>query len=328
MKQVSVLILEDSFFFRELLKRELEQDSNIKVVAMAADAYSARDKIIEHRPDVLIADIIIEKMNGIEFVKKLLPQYFIPIIMISSDHSYKDEVKKLNVYSFVGKPKGNDAFLMEMFVNTLIMQIKNITNNDSPIFNLVDINPKVIAIGASTGGAEAIEVILKDLPSVMPPIVVAQHMPPKFTKTFSQRLNAGCKLSVKEAADGDHLIPGQAYIAPGGYHTSVVKRDKKYFIKVEENIQGVNVCPSVDILFDSIAANISENAIGVILTGMGKDGAAGLLKIKDKKGKTIGQDEESSVIYGMPKVAFDMGAVGIQLPLNQIAKKIIELAAK
>ena len=327
MKTTNLLVLDDSLLVRELLHTELERDISIKVVAKAANAYEARDKIIEHRPDILVVDVMMAKMDGIEFVKKLLPQYSVPVIMISSNPAYKEESETIKNVTFIAKPAESGGYKMDLFVRRILAKTREFVHNEAEIFDIEKISRKVVAIGASTGGAEAIEFLLTKLPSVMPPLVIAQHMPPKFTKTFAERLNCVTKLSVKEARHGDILIPGMAYIAPGGYHTSIKRQDKKYVIHLKENTSGDKLCPCIDELFFSVeTAAFGKNSVGVLLTGMGKDGSGGLLTMKKSGTKTIGQDKETSVIYGMPKMAYDIGAVDFQLPLGDIPDKIVELS--
>lgn len=326
MKLTKVIVVDDSLLVREILQQELERDVSIKVVAKVADAFEARKKIIECNPDVLIVDVIMDKMSGIEFVQKLLPQHFVPVIMISADPSKRAPSEKIDSVVFFDKPQEGRLRHAEDFFAQLITQIKLIANNEEGVCDCERIASKLIAIGASTGGAEAIEQILTALPPIMPPILISQHMPPKFTHTFAARLNTLCRLSVKEAQPGDVLIPGQVYVAPGGYHMSVKKREKKYIINCDENIDGSAICPNIDTLLTSVASAANKDAVGVLLTGMGKDGAAGLKKMRDAGSITIGQDRDSSVIYGMPKIAHELGAVQQQLPLSRIAKRLIELS--
>ena len=326
MKRTEVLVLDDSLFIREILHKELERDVSIKVVAKAADAYEARDRIIEFKPDILICDIIMERMSGTEFVKKLLPQYYLPVIMISSDPALRGEAEKIDTVSFIQKPNESNGPEMDIFFRELIVKIKEIAAREVTPFATAKIHNKIIAIGASTGGAEALEALLQQLPPVMPPIVISQHMPARFTRSFSQRLNSVCKLSVKEAESGDVLIPGQVYIAPGGQHMSVRRFGGRLVINCEPNTLDMRTCPCIDVLFDSVVPAAGANSIGVILTGMGRDGAAGLLQMREAGSRTIGQDEKTSIVYGMPKAAFETGAVEMQLPLGRIAPRLVELS--
>jgi len=323
MKPVKVLILDDSLLFREMLHQELERDINIKVVAKTGDVFEASRQITELMPDVLIVDVDIEVMNGIDFVKKLLPQYYLPVIIISSDGGNRAEAESCGAIAFYEKPLNMQRD--SIFFRNVTAKIKSIVNPECQSFDMNKINSKVIAVGASTGGAEAIEILLRELPPVMPPLIISQHMPAGFTRTFAERLNNNCRLSVKEAKDGDILIPGQAYISPGGFHMSIRGRDGRYQISCDANTAGNPICPSVDVLFTSVADLVGAAGIGVILTGMGRDGTAGMRKMHDAGCYTIGQNEASAVIYGMPKSAYDAGAVSKQLPLDKIAKKLVEI---
>ena len=325
MKPVKLLILDESMLMRESIHRELSRDVNISVVAKTANPYEARDKIIELKPDIMICDVSLEKMEGIDFVKKLLSQYYIPVIMISPDPAQKAAAESAGVKGFLVRPSGQLRVPGDFYIKLMVL-VKTIMYNEQPRFSAEKLVSKLIVIGASTGGAEAIENVLKDMPPVMPPIVISQHMPPKFTNTFARRLNTVCKLSVKEAENDDIAVPGQVYIAPGGFHTTVRKRDGRYILNCAENVSGIKTCPSIDHLFNSVAPYGKGNVVGALLTGMGKDGAHGLKEMHDAGCATIGQDQHSSVIYGMPKVAFEIGAVDFQLALNKIPQKLIELS--
>lgn len=325
MKSTTILVLDDSILAREAFQQELELDSNIKVVAKASSAYDARDKIIEYEPDIMIADVNLGGMSGTDFLRKLLPQHYLPVILVSSDHSLGEVSKLVRAVDFIPKPIHGGPEEMSLFCRRLIARIKTIVAKDSFKGNVDRLSESLVAIGASTGGAQAIEYIIKELPSVMPPIVVAQHMPPVFTHTFAYRLNTLSRLSVKEAVDGDILIPGQVYVAPGGMHTVVKKRNFRYTLSCVPNTSNSSLCPSVDMLFDSVADLDHTRSVGVILTGMGKDGSVGLKRMHNGGSKIIGQDELSSVVYGMPKAAYDEGSVDYQLPLEKISSKILEL---
>lgn len=327
MKHTRILILDDSIMAREALQLELERDVNIKVVAKAASAYEARDKIVEHEPDILIADVNLGGMSGIEFVRKLLPQYYLPVIVISSNRNLADIAKSAMAVDFIPKPSGGGPEEMSLFAMTLIARIKAIVYGASKLPDIPLLSDSMIAIGASTGGVEAIKTIITSLPCVMPAIVIAQHMPGKFTRSFADQLNATSQLSVKEAEDGDMLIPGQVYVAPGGMHTCVASNKFRRQLNITPNANHSSLCPSVDMLFTSVSKLNFTRSIGVILTGMGKDGAAGLKLMHANGSHTIGQDEDSSVVYGMPKIAYEDGSVDYRLPLNEIAAKIQALLA-
>ncbi len=325
MKRVKTVILDDSLLIREALAAVLQQDPNIQVVAKASNAFEARDLIVAHRPDVLITDIVMERMNGIEFVRQLLPQYPISVIMMSAYPEMRSEVEKLGApIPFLLKSAQPGVHGMDLFYQSVLMTLKNLINQAPGSFDIKALTTRLIVMGASTGGAETLESILTALPCCLPPIVIAQHMPARFTKSFAQRLNASCALSVMEAENRQRLYPGCVYVAPGGFHTDIEKREN-YFIRCAENVADDVLCPRIDILFASAAKYAGKQAVGVLLTGMGKDGATGLKQMHDSGAATIAQDKESSVIYGMPKAAFELGAVDYQLPSNKIAQKLCSL---
>lgn len=336
-KKIRVLVVDDSLLFREVIKNGLNKDYGIEVVATASDPYIARDKIIELEPDVMTLDIEMPKMNGIEFLKRLMPQYPIPVVVVSSVNKNVFEALNSGAVDFIKKPERN----IESFLNELIVKIKIASTarvgkwkktelNSESSFNKIDksiYKNSIIAIGASTGGTEAIEEVIKKLPRDVPGIVIVQHMPPVFTKLYAERLNNSCRLEVKEAEDGDFILPGRALIAAGDKHMKVVKDGlPRVQCCSGERVNGH--CPSVDVLFYSVAERYHKNAFGIILTGMGHDGAKGLLEMRKKGARTIGQDEASSVVYGMPKVAYEIGAVEKQAPLNSITDILIGMLNK
>ncbi|WP_199242476.1 protein-glutamate methylesterase/protein-glutamine glutaminase [Desulfosporosinus fructosivorans] len=335
MRKIKVLIVDDSLIFREVLARGIASDPYIEVVAKAVDPFDARDKILEYSPDVMTCDIEMPKMNGIEFIKRLLPQYPLPVVVVSSVSESVFEAMKAGAVDFVTKPKVQSVEDVEGFIHELIQKIKIAANAKIPKFvgrsiaNVVEegtsVEGRVIAIGASTGGTEAIFNILKVLPSRIPGIVVAQHIPPIFSKMFADRLNDLTRLRVKEAQTGDYVEQGSVLIAPGGQHMRLKKVGERYRVEcfVGEKVNGH--CPSIDVLFESVAKEVGMGAIGVILTGMGYDGAKGLLSMRRKGARTLGQDEKSSVVYGMPKVAFEIGAVERQIPLETLAEALVTL---
>lgn len=327
-KKIKVLIVDDSMLFREVIKNGLNKDSGIEVVATASDPYMARDKIIEFEPDVMTLDIELPKMNGIEFLKRLMPQYPIPVVAVSSVNKNVFDALKYGAVDFITKPQRNtDSFINELIVKIKIASTakvgkwkKTTSNNENGFIGANNSLYKnsIIAIGASTGGTEAIEQVLKNLPRNIPGIVIVQHMPPVFTKLYAERLNNSCRLEVKEAEDGDLILPGRALIAPGDKHMKVIKEGiPRVRCYAGDRVNGH--CPSVDVLFYSVAERYNKNSFGIILTGMGYDGAKGLLEMRKKGARTIGQDEASSVVYGMPKAAYEIGAVERQAPLNSIA---------
>ncbi|OFV70005.1 MULTISPECIES: protein-glutamate methylesterase/protein-glutamine glutaminase [Acetobacterium] len=339
-QRIKVLIVDDSLVFRESLSREISKDPDIEVVGTATDPYMARDLIIKLKPDVLTLDVEMPKMNGIEFLKKLMPQYPLPVIVVSSVSKNVLDALDAGAVEFVTKPNVTRPGGMASFVNELIIKIKiastakvgNRKSDYTPSRTVtnqgIDTMSKIIAIGASTGGTDAIHTVISSLPRDMPPIIIVQHMPPVFTKLYAERLNNTCELEVKEAEDGDALRPGRVLIAPGNFQMRLAKRGTGYIVKCTQEEKVSGHCPSVDVLFDSVAAVAGRQSVGVILTGMGRDGANGLLKMKKTGAYTIGQDEKSSVVYGMPMVAYNIGAVDKQLPLDRIADEIIRFLSK
>jgi two-component system chemotaxis response regulator CheB len=328
-KIIKVLIVDDSLVFREILSRGISTDPSIEVVATASDPFDARDKIIRFEPNVITLDVEMPKMNGIEFLKKLMPQYPVPVVIVSSVNINIFDALGAGAVDFVAKP-GSTAFgNPEGLINELIVKIKIASASKigriksgmtvSGTVNIhTDIKKTMIAIGASTGGTEAIYSIISQFPKDMPGVVIVQHMPPVFTKMYADRLNNSCLMEVREAETGDAVAPGRVLVAPGGSHMKIVRRDNSIVVDCSKGALINGHCPSVDVLFNSVAENVGRNAIGIILTGMGYDGAKGLLEMKKKGAVTIGQNEESCVVYGMPKVAYDIGAVEKQVGLNEI----------
>lgn len=333
-KHIKALIVDDSILFREVLSKLVQEDPAIEVVATAGDPYDARDKIIQLRPNVMTLDIEMPKMDGIQFLRKLIPQYPVPVVVVTSLPINAFEALDAGAVDFVKKPvvKGPDDlknFAMELREKIKIASTSKVfvpkkeSKEIVKQFNTIRGTTKdLIAIGASTGGPEAIIKVVKDLPENSPPVVITQHMPPKFTDMFAQRLNRLSKLEVKEAQDGDRLKPGVALVAAGDYHLRVHKDFNGYYVTSKQGEKVSGHCPSVDVLFQSVAECAKDKAIGVILTGMGADGAKGLYDMKKAGAFTIGQDMESCVVYGMPKVAFNIGAVSEQCHIDNIADLI------
>lgn len=332
-RTIRVLIVDDSLVFREVIAKGISSDPNIEVVAKAVDPFDAREKILEFRPDVMTCDVEMPKMNGIEFIRRLLPQYPLPIIVVSMISDAVFDAMNAGAVDFVNKPDTQTMPRHEEFINELIGKIKiaaaskvkiQVANGKSSIFTNLDVDSKkIIAIGASTGGTEALFHLLMCLPRKMPGIVIVQHIPPIFSKMFADRLNAQTQFIAKEAETGDYVEQGKVLIAPGGKQMRIKRIGNKYKVEVFDGEKVSGHCPSIDILFESVAKEANSKAIGVILTGMGYDGAKGLLSIRRKGGRTIGQDEQSSVVYGMPKVAYNIGAVERQAPLQKIPQLIL-----
>ncbi|HCT63729.1 MAG TPA: chemotaxis response regulator protein-glutamate methylesterase [Lachnospiraceae bacterium] len=341
-KKIRVLIVDDSIFFRKLLSDKLSEYSNIDVIGYAIDAFDAKEKIPKLNPDVVTLDVEMPKLNGIEFVKQLMPIHPVPVVLVSSVNINVFDALSAGAVDFVRKPElsqlGNiSSFIMELQYKIVIASNATVhtssvkpsatpasipVNKPAPpqmLKNSLALNSTIIAIGASTGGTEATLAVLKELPENIPGIVIVQHMPAGFTKMYADRLNKLCKMEVREAVDGDIVKRGLALIAPGGEcQMKLVKQGTNYVVKVfpADKVSGHR--PSVDVLFQSVAENVKSKAIGIIMTGMGKDGADGLLKMRKNGAYTIGQNKESCVVYGMPMVANNIGAVCIEASCENI----------
>lgn len=334
MRPIRVLIVEDSLVFRELLVQNLNRDPAIEVVATAKDPFEARDAILEYRPDVMTLDVELPRMNGIEFLQKLMPQYPLPVVVISALSDKVFDALNAGAVDFVAKPSVTGRAQLEDFIqNELLVKIKIAsTAKISQIKQKAAVSEQhgfsgkgkdlIVAIGASTGGTEAIFSVVKDFGIDIPGVIIVQHMPPGFTKMYAQRLDNQCRVQVKEAQTGDRVLPGHVLIAPGGdQHMRLVKVNGVYQVEIKPGPRVNGHCPSVDVLFDSVAKAAGPSALGIILTGMGGDGAKGLLAMRKAGARTIGQDESTCVVYGMPKVAYDIGAVEFQDKLQDIAKR-------
>lgn len=341
-KKIKVLIVDDSLFFRKLLIDSLSKTNNIEIVGYAVDAFDAKSKIPLLKPDVVTLDVEMPKLNGIEFLKQLLPKYSVPFVLVSSVNINVFEALSAGAVDFVKKPDISKPGNITQFIDELaskitvasyakintkirtntLANISKLSAASEPQKNSIALNSTVIAIGASTGGPEAILAVLECLPPNTPGIVIVQHMPPVFTRMYAERLNRLCKIEVKEAENGDIVRNGLALIAPGDFHMTLVKQGNNYAVKLFHSDKVSGHRPSVDVLFSSVADTAKSNSIGVILTGMGKDGAEGLLKMKKQGAYTIGQDKESCVVYGMPMVAYNIGAVSIQASCQNIAPLI------
>lgn len=334
MGKVRVLVVDDSPIFREFLINGLKTDPDIEVVGTAGDPYEARDQILKLKPDVMTCDIEMPRMSGLEFVTKLIPQYPIPVVMISSLSDKVFDAMNAGAVDFVAKPQTASRKERDDFIKfELIPKVKGAVNaiiKKSVLTktayqmkgNVASKDKLVIAIGASTGGTEAIYSVVKEFNENIPGIVITQHIPPKFSEMFAERLNRQCKCACKEAQTGDIVRPGLILVAPGDKQMRLVKVGNNYQVECSGTDRVNGHCPSVDVLFDSVAKVAGKNAIGILLTGMGCDGAKGLLNMRNAGAITIGQDKESSVVYGMPMEAYKLGAVKFQLPLSEIPKKV------
>jgi two-component system chemotaxis response regulator CheB len=348
-KKLKVLIIDDSALVRDILKKGLSKDPNIEVVGAAPDVFIGRDMIVKYRPNVLTLDIEMPRMDGVEFLKKLMPQYPLPVVVVSSlTQKGKDitlQALEAGAVDYVPKPakdiaRGLEEMMLELITKVKIASTANVSSwkNKRPEPKskeeieeskaLSESTDKVVVIGASTGGTEAIRKVIENLPQTTPGIVVVQHMPAGFTKTFADRLNQVSLMQVKEAEDGDRIFNGRVLIAPGDFHMKVKRSGGQYIVSCEQGDKVNGHRPAADVLMLSAAEHVGANGFGVILTGMGNDGARGMKAMKDAGAKTIGQDESTSVVYGMPKVAYEMGGVDIQMPLDKIPKSLIKLLSE
>jgi len=336
---IKVLVIDDSPMIRKIFTQELSKDPEIEVVGTAPDPIIGRDKIIELRPDVITLNIEMPKMDGLTFLEKLMKHYPIPVIVVSSIPQKSADIAiralELGALDVVVKP--SNTYSASEMTEQLIQKIKaaskvkvftktyekSLTNAVADM--KVATTNKIIAIGASTGGIEALKEILTKMPVNCPPIVIVQHMPHNFTKAFADRINELCKINVKEAEDGEYLSKGTALIAPGNKHMEIRKSGSKYFVSLLDTPMVFHQRPSVEILFNSVAKYAGKNAVGAILTGMGKDGAQGLLNMKNAGAKTVAQDEKTSVVFGMPKEAIELGAADMIKPLNEITQTLLGL---
>lgn len=336
--RIRVLIVDDSILFRSFMMKELGAYSDIEVVGVATDSNEARRKILEIKPDVVTLDVEMPGMNGIDFLKSFLPVHKVPVIVVTSTPVFAFDALSAGAVDFVKKPLIKTADDAKAFVKKLVNNIRvsrsakvrtvtertELYRNSSSISTISSCRAgTVIALGASTGGTDALLEVVKNFPANTPPVVIVQHMPANFTKMYAERLDACCPMNVKEAQDGDRLVRGQVILAAGEFHLTLEKDSRGYYVKSQRGNKVSGHCPSVDVLFESVARTAGKDAIGAILTGMGADGAEGLLKMKMAGAYTIGQDEETCVVYGMPGVAYKKGAVMKQLPLNKIAGEIL-----
>lgn len=340
MRQIKVLVVDDSLLFRNLLVRSLQSDPNIQVVAQVGDPYEARDAIIKYKPDVMTLDVEMPRMSGIDFLRKLMPQYPLPVVMISSLNGKVFDAMEAGAVDFVNKPSNLNQEQLGIFLKQeLVTKVKIASTAKVGGFKKVGISDvggsigaagdgRIVAMGASTGGTEAIFEVIKHFRRDIPGVVIVQHMPPGFTKMYAERLNNQCEVAVKEAQTGDQVVQGRVLIAPGDVQMKLVKVGNGYQVECRGTEKVSGHCPSVDVLFRSVAKAAGKKAIGVILTGMGGDGAEGLLEMRKAGALTVGQNESSCVVYGMPKVAYDIGAVQHQLELTAIAGKVYSLLSK
>lgn len=341
-----VLVVDDSALMRGLLSQLISLAPDMEVVGAAPDAQSAREMIKAFNPDVLTLDVQMPKMDGLEFLERLMRLRPMPVVMVSSfTEAGSDTTLKaleLGAINFIGKPRSDGGRSMESYAEDLVEKIraakgarlrgnmtKPTTTLQSVATNMMQARPglatsgKIIFVGASTGGTEAIKEFLIGIPADCPPILVVQHMPESFTASFARRLDGLCAPRVIESQGSEKVESGTVYIAPGHSHLQIRRGSAGYLTELVSSAAVNRHRPSVDVLFDSAAALVGRKAIGVILTGMGKDGAQGLLRLRQSGAKTFGQDEHSCVVYGMPREAFLIGAVEEQCPLDEMARRVL-----
>lgn len=333
--KIRALVVDDSPLIRQTFTKLLERDGEIEVVATAGDAYEARDAIVKLRPDVVTLDIEMPRMNGIQFLKKLIPQFPIPVIVCSSLPINTFEALEAGAVDYVRKPVITSSESLNKFGEDLCARVKvavtarvikagkyvyHVKERKRTAGEKISAEGKIIAIGGSTGATEALPVVVSQFDENTPPCVVVLHMPEGFTNLYAQRLAQNCPgVHVMEAKPGMYVKKGMVVIAAGNKHMRVFKDSSGYFITCDGGKKVSGHCPSVDVMFESVAQCAKANAFGVILTGMGADGAKGLASIRSAGGFTIGQNEESCLVYGMPKVAYSYGGVCVQASLEDIA---------
>ncbi len=339
MNKIKVLIVDDSAVVRKIFSEELSKYPDIEVIGVAPDPYVARDKIVNLKPDVITLDIEMPRMDGLTFLRKLMKYYPMPTVIVSSltpqggkltleamDIGAVDVIAKPNSAYSVGDMSAQLAEKIRAASRArLIKRDESVRADTEPIRALAQTSNKVIAIGSSTGGTEALKAILTKMPPNSPGIVMVQHMPANFTTAFAARLNDLSQITVKEAQDNDSVTPGTALLAPGNYHMILRRSGARYYVEIKTGPMVHHQRPAVDVLFKSTAKYAGANAIGVILTGMGSDGAEGLLEMKQAGASTIAQDEKSCVVFGMPKEAIKLGAVDKVVSLEHIAAEIIKM---
>lgn len=345
-KKIRVLVVDDSSLFRQMIINHLAAQTDMEVVGYAINAYDAQQKIPRLQPDVLTMDVEMPGLSGIDFLKQLLPTHPIPVILVSSLNLSVFDALSAGAVDFVRKPDMSSRNTKELFFSTLVTKVRGASKANVRISHRPGTVPTsrpqavskpmpfpplprtvldstIIALGASTGGTEATLAVLEKLPAGMPGIVITQHMPEGFTNMYAERLNRICSLEVREARNGDVIKPGLALIAPGAKQMEVVRSGYNYIVQCRPGAKVSGHCPSVDVLFSSVAKNVAINKVGIIMTGMGSDGAKGLLQMRQNGAFTIGQDKESCVVYGMPMVAYNMGAVCVQASCDKIPSVLL-----
>lgn len=348
-RKIRVMVVDDSVLFRSWLIQSINEDSRFEVVGYAINALDAKNKLPVYKPDIMTLDIEMPGMSGLEFLKEVLPQHPVPVILVSSLNVRVFDALAAGAVDFVRKPE-SDKGAKDLFITKLLSKLVLGSNAKPRLPSLAAATPTtaaaaspapmrshlpirstsvdLIAIGASTGGTEAILEVVRHFPAQMPGVVITQHMPAGFTAMYAERLNRICKMEVREAKHGDKVQRGLILLAPGGLQMRVVRMGAGYAVSCTEEDKVSGHRPSVDVLFDSVASIAKNRAIGVLLTGMGADGAMGMLRMRKAGAYTVGQDKETCVVYGMPMEAFKIGAVCTQAPLGSIAQTVINRLAK
>lgn len=343
-KVIKVLIVDDSAVVRKILSSQLSGDEEIRVVGTAPDPYIARDKILALEPDVITLDVEMPRMDGVTFLRKLMAHHPLPVIVVSSltPQGGQMAMEAIDAGAVEVMCKPGAAYTVGDMGEDLIAKIKAVAGvrikrrearaaargEQITRLSMTKTSDKVFAIGASTGGVEALTEVLTRLPANAPGTLVVQHMPPQFTMSFAERLDGLCAMKVKEAQDGDHVINGRVLIAPGGMHMLVQRSGAKYYVVVKDGPKVCHQKPSVEVMMQSVARYVGSNAVGAILTGMGSDGAQALLAMRQMGAHTVAQDEATSVVFGMPKEAIDVGAAEVVRPLSDIAATLISFAQR
>ncbi len=339
---IRVLVVDDSAVVRKVLSEELSRFKDISVVGTAIDPYMARERIVDLQPDVLTLDIEMPRMDGLSFLAKLMKHYPMPVVIVSSlaPENSENALRALELGAVEIVPKPSSRFSVPDVGRHLVRAVRAASKariaprtkqrassherGDAPVIpSHLDTTHRVVAVGASTGGTQAIERTLRALPPQVPGIVIVQHMPPGFTRSFAERLDNECEIHVREAKDRDIIVPGVALLAPGGQHMLVQRSGARYTVQIKDGPPVNRHKPSVDALFQSVARSAGHNAVAVLLTGMGADGARGLLELHESGARTIAQDEASCVVFGMPKAAIDLGAADEVLSLPEIPDGIL-----
>ncbi len=342
-KKIRVLVVDDSAVVRKVFREEISRENDMEVIGTAPDPYVARDKIVKLKPDVVTLDIEMPRMDGITFLKKLMKHYPLPVIIVSSltrnGGKLAMEALSLGALEVMSKPSGAYS-VGEMGVQLVdkiraVARLRVSSSEERPSKKsiqtkaiskaLAETTNKIVAIGASTGGTEALKTVLTGMPLNAPGTLVVQHMPANFTTSFAERLNELSAMTVKEAKDGDSLVNGMALLAPGNHHMLLKRSGARYYVQVKKGPLVHHQRPAVDVLFHSVADYAGSNAIGVILTGMGADGALGLLKMREAGARTVAQDENTCIVFGMPKEAIKLGAAEKVVPLNSVGKTVLNM---